>query len=70
MLGRDPSQAGCIVGDRLIYSAMYHMDTGHSIIVRFDRAGNCTDGVAVHSDAERRIITTKPGEEIIVRGNR
>ena len=53
---------GCINSARIIYSAMYHVENGRSLIVNFDRSGNDIYGRVVHSDPKRRVITTQIGE--------
>jgi hypothetical protein len=39
-----------------------------AIIVWFDRAGNDFNGRVAHSDIRRRIVTARPGDEILYCG--
>ena len=59
---------GFIHRGRIIYSAMYRIVDGSSLIVSFDRDGHDINGRARHSDDRRRIVTAKPGETILYQG--
>lgn len=59
---------GFIAGNRIIYAAEYALAGGATLIVRFDRDGNDANGHNCHSDAKRRIVTAKPGETILHKG--
>jgi hypothetical protein len=68
MQTRDPSQEGFIHDGRIVYSVIYDLDGGSALIVWFDRGGNDLNGRVWHSDAKRRIVTTKPGDVIMYEG--
>jgi hypothetical protein len=60
--------SGFIAGQRIIYAAEYSLAGGSTLIVWFDRDGNDANGHNCHSDAKRRIVTAKPGEAILHKG--
>ena len=60
--------SGFIVGQRIVYAAEYSLACGSTLIVWFDRDGNDANGHNSHSDAKRRIVTAKPGETILHKG--
>ena len=57
--------SGFIAGSRIIYAAEYSLAGGATLIVWFDRDGNDANG---HSEAKRRIVTAKPGETTLHKG--
>jgi hypothetical protein len=59
------AEEGFIIGKRIIYAAHYRIEGGSSIVVWFNRAGDDLNGRLVRSDADRAVITTKPGEVIL-----
>ena len=60
--------SGFIVGNRIIYASEYALAGGAALIVWFDHDGNDANGFNCHSDAQRRIVTAKPGETILHKG--
>jgi hypothetical protein len=56
------TEEGYLHNGRIVYSVQYQLVGGTSIIVWFDRAGNDCNGGVCHSDAERWIVTAKPGD--------
>ena len=59
---------GFIIGERIIYSAYYRFADGSALVVNFNRAGDSQSGNVRHTEAGRRMITTKPGDVILLKG--
>jgi hypothetical protein len=68
MQNRDPSSEGFLHRGRIVYSVMYALEGGSDLIVWFDRGGNDLNGRVVHSDRQRRIVTARPGDVILYKG--
>ena len=64
----DPSQEGFLHDGRIVYAVKYELAGGSSLIVWLDRAGNDLNGYTRHGDPKRRIVTAKPGDVILHRG--
>jgi len=70
MRRHDPAADGFLHRGQIIYAMMYGIVGGGSLIVWLDRAGNDTNGRTRHSDSQRAIVTTKPGNVILYGGER
>src|SRR5678816_2717565 len=64
--------AGFVHKGRIVYALEYWLETppprSRNLIVWLTPSGDSQTGGVVHSDRSRRIVTTKPGERILVRG--
>ena len=64
--------AGFVHKGRIVCALEYWLETpppcSRNLIVWLTPAGDCQNAGIVHSGACRCIVTTKPGEQILVRG--